>query len=154
MKYFFALSILIFAFVSCNHQSKNEESTKPANYLNETCWHTSQLLCLDVATTEYTLTAIPVLPEGKYHYGDFVNFVDSANFISYYSAPCGNDCFRSVYGKYNFRKDNEIIFLVDSITYRGECRRPTFHPSSCIPKIFSISRNDSIISLKAKKRPS
>ncbi len=59
-----------------------------------------------------------------YIYGMYIDFTDSLHYRKYYTAPCGNDCFFSVYGEYKLRDSGILILMMDSTTYSGECRRP------------------------------
>lgn len=97
--------------------------TDKDNPLIGTEWKINSLLCFDNKVTDYTFEKVDA--NNEFSYGNFVKFPNSVNFVSYYSAECGNDCFRTVYGKYNFLSDTRISLSVDSVTFKGECARST-----------------------------
>ncbi|WP_316797273.1 hypothetical protein [Pedobacter agri] len=59
--------------------------------------------------------------------GNTIKFVDSLHFVSAYQAWCGNDCFTSVFGRYEFVDSLKVRFYTDSITRSGECEAPTVY---------------------------
>ena len=146
----------LFVFISCglktdkhindpNNGILQETDVKVNNYLNGSEWRTKQLLCLEETVELYEFTMIDTTL--KYNYGNFVKFTDSTNFVSFYTAPCGNDCFTSVYGKYHFTAKTEMCFNVDSVTYNGECYQPTkYRERNEI--VFIITKNTTSNSIK------
>lgn len=59
--------------------------------------------------------------DDEYAYGDNVQFNPDNTFISYYSAPCGNDCFTKTYGTYRFTDERRVQFLLERIVVTGDC---------------------------------
>jgi hypothetical protein len=119
-----SLMILLLCLISCGTNKKNDDNIPVVidevfdntvnNPLVETEWRINRLLCLDKSISDYEFGRIDTTE--RFLYGDFVKFPDSVNFVSYYSAPCGNDCFQTVYGKYRFSTDTTVVFSVDSVT--------------------------------------
>lgn len=68
-----------------------------------------------------------------------------------YTAPCGNDYFTTVLGKYKFFDKDKLSIAVDSVTYHGEWNKPT-ERRKFIDLTYSISKiNDTIILTKQSK---
>ncbi len=117
--------------LACNKKPKVAQDTEVEpeveieidNYLVGTRWAVFHLFCLSDDVESYNLKR--VTPERGFSYGNWLSFVDSTNFMSGYSAPCGNDCFTTVYGKYKLIEDEKIVVSVDSVTYDGDCAAPT-----------------------------
>ncbi|MFT4602333.1 MAG: hypothetical protein ACI857_002519 [Arenicella sp.] len=70
-------------------------------------------------------------------WGNFITFTDST-FSTNYSASCGNDCFRSVTGSYEFMGSNKIKVFVKKIERTGMCMLESETPN----KSFGIYRLD------------
>jgi hypothetical protein len=111
------LSVILIA--SCNSSESDENFIK----IKDTTWNIDYLLCLDDDIEHYTLTGINESKE--YQLGNFVTFQNATDFVSFNIAPCGNDCFTTVFGKYRLVSKTEISFSIDSITYEGTCSQPT-----------------------------
>lgn len=79
-------------------------------------------LILDAETKEYKI--FPIDPE-KYHYGNNIIIKPDGTFVSYYTAPCGNDCFTTTTGKYEIIDKTHIRFFLEKITQDGECNGAT-----------------------------
>lgn len=149
------LFIVIFSFVACNTKEEKKDNPQMSDtlsivendYLKNTSWSINLLLGLDSLQSNYILYKPRVEQDIWDAYGDFVYFTDSSTFISYYSAPCGNDCFRTVYGKYKLYSGDFIELNVDSVSYDGDCWVPTEYRNGK-KLMYSIESNDSIISLK------
>lgn len=58
---------------------------------------------------------------GRFLYGMYIHFDDSLHYKIYNTAPCGNDCFFSNFGKYHLRASDTLIIFMDSIVFAGEC---------------------------------
>ena len=98
--------------------------------------------------TDNDLIFVPIDTTRRYSYGFHIHFVDSTNYVNYYTAPCGNDCFTSIYGKYKLLTDSTVSLTRDSITYRGECRmQPTEYPNTKTEYVMS-SKEDGGFTLK------
>jgi Uri superfamily endonuclease len=107
---------MIICFISCNERV---DEYLVENTLQDTKWKIDYLLCLDETRERYELTAKNDTLE--FDYGNFVLFSKNKTFESYYTAWCGNDCFRTVYGKYNIIFDTKLSITVDSVYYSGWC---------------------------------
>jgi hypothetical protein len=57
----------------------------------------------------------------------FLASFENNKFTSRYVAPCGNDYFTQVYGKYEFYERDKIMIAIDSITYSGEWKKPVLY---------------------------
>lgn len=64
---------------------------------------------------------IEKVKKGAYPYGDHVSFDADGTFICSYSAPCGNDCFPTTYGRYKAVDSKRILFQLDRVGQRGYC---------------------------------
>lgn len=64
----------------------------------------------------------------KFEFGNSLSLKPDGNFISDYSAPCGNDCFRTTYGSYKLKNNQYVTFIIDSIVSAGDCRNPVYKP--------------------------
>ncbi|SHF54526.1 hypothetical protein [Dysgonomonas macrotermitis] len=73
---------------------------------------------------EFNIETIHYEDDQKYrfHYGNNAKFAEDGTFMCYYSAPCGNDCFRQTYGRYNVTDENHIRIYADSISINGMCQ--------------------------------
>lgn len=117
-----ALLILIALFFNYNlkaQQMQNIENIYKDNLTKET-WITDFILGLDLETEKYMLTKYV---ERKFA-GNLTSFTDEANYESKYVAPCGNDNFTAVNGKYEFLDENRLKISVDSVSYWGEWDKP------------------------------
>ena len=83
--------------------------------------------------------------EGTYSYGNFIEFTGSI-FHSYYRAPCGNDCFTDVQGRYTFLTDSTIKVFVTSITKSGMCRMEKDYTKGDFG-IYTISNDNNTIKI-------
>ncbi len=81
-------------------------------------WKINHLIT-DSLTLEYTLT--PLSEDPWKNYGNIISVTDSNYFHSYYTAPCGNDCFVSSIGKFHLVGSDHIQFVIESVTYTKEC---------------------------------
>lgn len=55
-------------------------------------------------------------------YGNFIEFKQDGTFESYYSAPCGTDCFPESKGQYQLISKNKIILVVTHISQNEFCK--------------------------------
>lgn len=94
---------------------------KPAiqNFLNGTTWDVSDSPFENADIDVYHLSEIKDL---DFDWGYSISFNEN-EFSSNYSAPCGNDCFTSVYGNYEFVKDSVIHITVTNINRSGFCEK-------------------------------
>lgn len=138
------LLTLTMLFFSCNAKAQvnnNVRNIYKVELENET-WITDKILELDQNIEQYHLTKFI---QRKFA-GNLTSFGDKMVFNSQYVAPCGNDNFTTVIGKYEFLDYDKIIISVDSITYSGEWQKPTEHRASK-KVIFLISKEEEIIVL-------
>jgi hypothetical protein len=57
-----------------------------------------------------------------YQYGNKITLNADQTFVSYYSAPCKQDCFTTSIGKYKLIDENYICFFLEKITRFGRCQ--------------------------------
>lgn len=153
MKLKLTFAIALLGFIACTLQSNNNKKEGVIedsillvdNYLIGTKWRINDLLCLNEKMEKYTLAMIDTTE--RYSYGNLIRFSDSTNFVSYYTAWCGNDCFTTVFGKYKLLSEDEVAFSVDSVTYRGDCYAPTEYRKAKDLR-FVINRTDSAFYLE------
>ena len=98
-------------------QTKRAETVQQ-NLLDGTSWHVDGVPFQDKSREKYTLSEYDVLEFGNW--GHTITF-EEKTFSSHYSAPCGNDCFTSVYGEYYFAEQYKIRVKVTQIHRRGFC---------------------------------
>lgn len=96
-------------------------SDKSENVLAGTTWKVDGV---PFETKDRELYLLSTIPENGYesHWGHFITF-DETTFSSSYSAPCGNDCFTSVFGSYYFVTATKIHITVKSINRHGFCEK-------------------------------
>jgi len=58
---------------------------------------------------------------GEFLYGNQVRFEPDQTFKSYYTAPCGNDCFPAVYGRYDVVDARHIRLHLLRMEQHGMC---------------------------------
>lgn len=124
------------------HQlEESYERCKPAediwfeNHLKNTEWSVNAIVGLDNDVKIYKLLK---LENGGKWAGNYLTFTDTLNFVSGYSAWCGNDYFTTVNGKYSFPYKDEIVLSVDSVSYSGEWTKPTEYRKTNY-SVFSMS---------------
>lgn len=103
-------------------------------------------LMLDSIRNEYTLTPVKTGNGMRYDYGNHFRLSEDGTFRSWYTAPCGNDCFTTSSGKYILDR-NHIQFSIDTITKHGECRMEEIHSYPINLGSFFIHRDDEKIRL-------
>lgn len=103
-------------------------------------WKIDYLL-LDSTRNEYVLSPVDTSDQ-RYNYGNHVRLLTDNSFQSWYTAPCGNDCFTSSTGRYVFIDPDHIQFFVDTITKHGECEMEE-HPNYPINLGLFYMRRDS-----------
>ena len=101
-------------------------------------------------------TSLVFTKDGKYsnegfisRYGTFMHFSDSCHYRQFNTAPCGNDCFFTTYGRYELQTDDDITFEMDSTVYSGMCGNEGTVYGKGEKKNWKIvrTRGDSIIQL-------
>lgn len=121
MKYSF-LFIAHFAilqfFSGCMIAQTKRAETVQQNLLSGTSWKVDGVPFESRSREKYTFTEYEELEFGNW--GHTITF-DTKTFSSHYSAPCGNDCFTSVYGDYYFVEQYKIKVKVTKIHRSGFC---------------------------------
>ena len=133
-------------FSSCDKTEKNTIE----NILTNTEWKIDYLFCYDETIERYSMSVKSDTLE--FNWGNFVLFSNNGTFKSYYTAWCGNDCFRTVYGKYKIISETTLSAKVDSATFQGWCTN-SYSDSTWTeyrnsnPISFSISKDANDITL-------
>ena len=141
------LALACLFFISCDKSEKTEY-----NMLKDREWSIDYLFCLDETTESYSLK----FKTQEIAWGNFVHFSQNGTFKSYYKSDCGNDCFRTINGRYRQVSEKEISVSVNSVRYSGWCT-PSPHDSTWIevrngkPIYFTISKIDHENMLLSKK---
>ncbi len=145
------LSISIICFISFSLTVDAQKIEKKNNIykteLKKNTWITNEIIGLDAKTKKYVLTKFTE----QTFAGFLVSFKEDNIYTSFYVAPCGNDYFTTVNGRYKFLNKDKISFIVDSVSYFGMAKKPTEYRK---PKklLFKISKeNENIILRKIKK---
>ena len=115
MKRILFLFVIVNFLVSCD-----KSGNKSSGNIKDKKWKIDYLFCLDEMRENYTL-AIQKDTSWEANYGNFVVFSAKGVFKSYYTAPCGTDCFRTIYGIWNEISDVKFTARVDSVQYSGWC---------------------------------
>jgi hypothetical protein len=68
--------------------------------------------------TEYVLTSYST---DKFRYGNIITLKGDGTFVCAYIAWCGNDCFTTTTGRYEFVDENHIRFILEHISVTGDC---------------------------------
>ena len=109
------LTVVIGLVVNAQDQAKKLQKIE----LTNTSWQTN-VSCFEQQTTDqYELYTYDRQLDVQL-WGYFIHFTDST-FSTSYSAPCGNDCFTSVNGSYEYVKGNQIKVFVLDIHRNGFC---------------------------------
>ncbi len=87
---------------------------------------------------EYQLSKVEKQDERlNFVYGNLISFIRNS-FSSYYTAPCGNDCFPSSYGSYKLINNNLIEITQLVFEQSGDCE--TIHMKMKTTTLFQIVR--------------
>lgn len=71
---------------------------------------------------EQTYSITPVPTDRGFAYGNNIKFdPTSLTFESYYTAPCGNDCFPSSRGTYQMEGEQHVRLHLTNVAQRGFC---------------------------------
>ncbi len=144
------ISIICLMFLSAtvvNAQEFEGEQNIYKTELENDTWISNKIIGLDTHVEKYELTKFV---QRKFA-GFLLYFKDDNMYISRYVAPCGNDFFTIVNGKYRFIDKDKISFTVDSVSYSGMDKRPTEYrkPQKILFKL--SKQNDKIILEKIKE---
>ena len=131
---------LVFATFISYAQSEPKDS-KLKEILTSSEWQ-SNINVFSSEDTDRYLIYIPTESnnEGYIQWGNFINFTDSTFYTSY-SAPCGNDCFVSVSGRYKFVGSDKIEVFVKTIDRSGFCQAKSESPKKSFG-IYQINKTD------------
>ena len=116
----FILTLSLFSsyFVQAQTGTRRIASTK--NILANTVWKVDGVPFETKEREEYFLQ--PIEGEVQFSWGHSISFSDNT-FSSSYSAPCGNDCFTSVYGEYQFVDAYVLIVKIINIDRGPFCSK-------------------------------
>lgn len=84
-------------------------------------WKINTVL-VDTLVQDYSLDT---LSTAHFSYGNHLKLNLDGTFNSWYSAPCGNDCFTSSNGTYTQLDSNHYQFIIENVSYSGTCRNRT-----------------------------
>ncbi|MCY0977039.1 hypothetical protein PGH12_07755 [Chryseobacterium wangxinyae] len=137
--------ILAILFISC---TKKERNTNVKNqYQQDILNH--RFLSDVVLGSENDILKINLWRDNRNHYfksaGISTSFLNDS-FGSGNFAPCGNDYFIDVNGKFILYDTNKITISADSLTYSGEDKRPTAYKNG-EETDYSISKKGDTITL-------
>jgi hypothetical protein len=118
------------------------------NVLKNTAWISDGIVGLDRTRNKYKLVRAPK-KMGKWA-GDMISFGANDQFTSFYSAFCGNDCFTAAYGHYQLMASARVEFLVDSITYSGDCKKATEYFPYYLKLSFQLKQKNDTLYLTKK----
>lgn len=80
-------------------------------------WGINKLIT-EEETEVYTLHGIE---SDRFHYGNNILFKDDGTFLSYYTAPCGNDCFTNTSGTFKMINSTHLTLFLKTVTKSGMC---------------------------------
>lgn len=109
---------LVVAVLGTFGQTGTRKIASTKNQLENTSWKVDAIPFENTERESYTLTETD--EDLDWHWGNFIKFEENT-FSSWYSAPCGNDCFTSVYGEYSFVDAHVIEIKVIKIERYGFC---------------------------------
>lgn len=86
-------------------------------------WRIDHLM-IDTLVKDYTLDTLS--SERYSNYGNHISINKDGSFRTWYTAPCGNDCFISSFGKYNLIDSTHIQFSIEKVNFiKAECNGRT-----------------------------
>lgn len=80
-------------------------------------WGINKLIT-EAETKEYNLFETEA---DRFHYGNNIVFKEDGTFESYYTAPCGNDCFTNTSGTYKIINATHLTLFLKKISKSGMC---------------------------------
>ena len=139
--------ILAVVFISC---SKKQRNTNISNlYQQDIINH--RFLSNVILGNENGTLKIKLWKDNRKDYvksiGVSTSFLNDT-FGSGNFAPCGNDYFTHINGRFTLYDRNKIMFSVDSISYSGEDKRPTEYKNGEETYYFISKKGDTIILTK------
>ncbi|WP_158961655.1 hypothetical protein [Myroides fluvii] len=86
-------------------------------------WKTNAVFTYNIQEY-YVLTPANTTEEASKmeRYGSFVVFSEDDTFQSYYTAPCGNDCFTTTDGTYEYLDKNTVKLTLHRLHQSGMCQ--------------------------------
>lgn len=152
-----AYPLIFFIALSFGCQNKTEKkvnltpvsNTRFPNTLVNKKFTTEKLIGLTHDESDYVLSNYRLIDTSMAAEwaGNTIKFIDSTHFVSAYQAWCGNDCFRSVFGRYQFIDSLKVRFITDSITRSGECEAPTVYGGKPPLDLYIVERPDGSLQL-------
>lgn len=139
--------ILALSFISCDKKPRN---TRIKNlYMKDFANH--RFLSNVILGYGNEISEIKLWRDNRKDYvksvGVSTNFMNDT-FSSGNFAPCGNDYFTHVNGKFLLYDRHKIVISVDSITYSGEDKRPTEFKNGIETDYIISQKKDTIILTK------
>lgn len=104
----------------------SQEVLPPVQALIQGKYWNIDTLINDTRNDVYKMRQIPpeeaeVPQQGKFVYGGFLKLSENGAFQSYYTAPCGNDCFPNYEGLFEVVDDHHIRFHLTHASQDGDC---------------------------------
>ncbi|MEZ4921562.1 MAG: hypothetical protein R2780_00160 [Crocinitomicaceae bacterium] len=125
MKTTTSILLVFFSFI-LNAQNREEGKTDKINLANKE-FKVNGSCFEDESRESYELTDFERGVD-EFNWGYFISFTEHS-FTTSYSAPCGNDCFTSVSGTYEFVGLNKIKVFVSTIRGNGFCQKESEEPN-------------------------
>lgn len=107
------------------------------NYLNNSIWLIKNEKLIGLETDEKQFILTKKNDTAMIWNFSAVEFTDKNKFRSYNSWECGNDCFTTIDGKYQFVEASKIEFQIENISRTGTCEAPVEHFAK--PKIITLN---------------
>jgi len=86
-------------------------------------WKINHLI-IDSLVQDYTLDTLTT--KRFSNYGNHISINKNGRFRTWYTAPCGNDCFISSYGRYIQVDSTKIQFIIENVDFiKAECNGRT-----------------------------
>lgn len=113
-------------------------------------WKTDAVVAYDVREY-YVLTPANKTEEATKmeRYGSFVVFSEDYTFQSYYTAPCGNDCFTTTDGTYEYLDKNTVKLTLHRVHQSGMCQDT--QNKKVVLGVFEIVQNKECTRLEKRK---
>lgn len=113
-------------------------------------WKTNELITYKTIE-EYVLTPANLAADATKieRFGNFIVFNADQTFESYYTAPCGNDCFTSTAGVYTVTKDNQMTLTLYRLEQNGMCMQ--FREETVELGVYDIIKEKELLRLVKRK---
>jgi len=117
------------------------------NLLNE-YWNISEIVGKDtINTEEFTLQKNDKTDKYYSIYGMKIIFKKDNSFACYYSAKCGNDCFRSSIGMFKMIDKNHVNLFVKEFQQSGDCESNNIKLDLSLGNYYISKQSNKIIKL-------